>query len=241
MHPGDIRVVTAVKPPEDSPFYRHSDCVVLPIRGYQPLADKMGGGKQSPQPRSIVMLIRYRLSGDLDGDQYFISWNEAIIPETVDPPNPREVSPPSTPLEAKVKKEKSARPAKTYDHMEELRRYIGKRVLSFDIGATAKAWTEAANARELGSRDPYCLALSARYECCLDTNKTGEEIPPIPPDALKGPLRTGTYAHITGDQRRAFDNILYRPLPFRATGLDHPPRDAGSGMPLDVRSRRSHK
>jgi hypothetical protein len=188
-----------------------------------------------------MVLIGTRSSGDLDGDQYFISWNEAIIPETVDPPNPREVSPPSTPLEAKVKKEKSARPAKTYDHMEELRRYIGKRVLSFDIGATAKAWTEAANARELGSRDPYCLALSARYECCLDTNKTGEEIPPIPPDALKGPLRTGTYAHVMGDQRCAFDDILYRPLPFRATGLDHPPRNAGSGMPLDVRSGRSHQ
>jgi hypothetical protein len=135
-------------------------------------------------------LIRDWLSGDLDGDQYFISWNEAIIPQTVDPPNPREVSPPSTPIEAKVKK--SSRFTKPFEHMEDLRRYIRKRGLSFDIGTTAKAWTEAANARGLGSRDPFCLALSPRYGCCLDTNKTGEEIPPIPPIALKEPLRTGT-------------------------------------------------
>ena len=181
--------------------------------------------------------------GDLDGDQYFISWNEAIIPETVDPANPREVSRPGTPLEPKIKYNSQV-DKKIKDHMGNLKRYVSRRVLSFDIGATAKAWEEAANALQLGSRDPYCLALSARYECCLDTNKTGEEIPPIPSNTLKGPLRTGRChglcrsMQISG--RLLSLNWATRSVPFRAIGPDHPSRDTRLVQPVDVRQGGPH-
>jgi hypothetical protein len=80
MHPGDIRVVTAVKPSEDSPFYRHSNLVVLPLSGRQPLADKMGGGKfKSFRVTCCVLSLQILLIGDLDGDMYFFSWNDLII------------------------------------------------------------------------------------------------------------------------------------------------------------------
>jgi hypothetical protein len=76
--------------------------------------------------------------------------------------------------------------------MDDIRRYVARRLNNYDIGETAKKWDETSNSRALGSRDPYCLALAHRYECCLDTNKTGEDIPPFPDKIILGPILTGT-------------------------------------------------
>ena len=179
-----------MKPSDDSPYRLHSDLIVLPMRGYQPLADKMGGGTSLgfANARNSFMLIALICprSGDLDGDMYFVSWNELIKPPNVDPPNPRlsgsAVHPQDDPARAKKK---------PYDHMDDIRRHIAKRLNNYDIGETAKKWDEYSNSREMGSHDPYCLALADRYECCLDTNKTGEDIPPFPDKNILGPLATG--------------------------------------------------
>lgn len=56
---GDIRVLKLVK---DRPQYAHlSDCIVFPTRGARPHADESSGG-------------------DLDGDEFFVSWDEELIP-----------------------------------------------------------------------------------------------------------------------------------------------------------------
>lgn len=180
------------------------------------------------------------LPGDLDGDQYFVSWNEAIIPETVDPANPRQASRPGTPFETEVKVKLKVKKPMMQDHMGELKRYLAMRVLSFDIGMTAKSWDETANARELGSRDPYCLALSDRYEVCLDTNKTGDQIPPMPHNSLKGPLRTGMSIFSKGNPEEIQDviaNAENRPVPFRPTGLDYLSGDDGLVQTVDLWQR----
>ena len=58
-HPGDIRVLRLVK---DNPQYAHlSDCIVFPTRGPRPHADESSGG-------------------DLDGDEFFVSWDPDLIP-----------------------------------------------------------------------------------------------------------------------------------------------------------------
>lgn len=58
-HPGDIRVLKLVK---DKPQYAHlSDCIVFPTEGARPHADEMSGG-------------------DLDGDEFFVSWDVDLIP-----------------------------------------------------------------------------------------------------------------------------------------------------------------
>jgi hypothetical protein len=117
---------------------------------------------------------------------YFVSWNELIIPPIVDPPNPR-LSAGTTCFRGNNTRNKRM----PSDHMDDIRRHIAKRVNNYDIGETAKKWEEFSNSRALGSRDPYCLALAHRYECCLDTNKTGEEIPPFPDKSILGPALTG--------------------------------------------------
>ena len=68
-HPGDIRVLRLVK---DNPQYAHlSDCIVFPTRGPRPHADESSGG-------------------DLDGDEFFVSWDPDLIPRWR--PNPFDYS-----------------------------------------------------------------------------------------------------------------------------------------------------
>lgn len=58
-HPGDIRVLKLVK---NNPVYAYlSDCIVFPTRGSRPHADESSGG-------------------DLDGDEFFVSWDQDLIP-----------------------------------------------------------------------------------------------------------------------------------------------------------------
>ncbi|VAH90344.1 unnamed protein product [Triticum turgidum subsp. durum] len=66
LHPGDIRVLEAVY---DHGLYAKNlvDCVVFPQRGERPHPNECSGG-------------------DLDGDLYFITWDEKLIPEKVDSP-----------------------------------------------------------------------------------------------------------------------------------------------------------
>jgi RNA-dependent RNA polymerase len=62
LHPGDIRVVRAVNKPE---LQHLKNVVVLPQNGDRDLGSMCSGG-------------------DLDGDDYFVAWNQDIIPEKWD-------------------------------------------------------------------------------------------------------------------------------------------------------------
>ena len=58
-HPGDIRVLKLIK---NKPEYAYlSDCIVFPTKGSRPHADESSGG-------------------DLDGDEFFVSWDQDLIP-----------------------------------------------------------------------------------------------------------------------------------------------------------------
>ena len=61
-YPGDIRVLKLVK---NRPQYDYlSDCIVFPTRGSRPHADESSGG-------------------DLDGDEFFVSWDQDLIPPCI--------------------------------------------------------------------------------------------------------------------------------------------------------------
>ncbi|XP_032240569.2 probable RNA-dependent RNA polymerase 1 isoform X2 [Nematostella vectensis] len=58
-YPGDIRVLKLVK---NLPQYAYlNDCIVFPTKGSRPHADESSGG-------------------DLDGDEFFVSWDQDLIP-----------------------------------------------------------------------------------------------------------------------------------------------------------------
>lgn len=72
MHPGDIRVLTAV----DLPELRHMfDCIVFPSVGKRPVPSMCSGS-------------------DLDGDLYFATWEPLLIPSRTETPMDYE-SPPT--------------------------------------------------------------------------------------------------------------------------------------------------
>lgn len=62
---GDIRVLEAVDVPE---LEHLVDCIVFPIKGKRPHADEQAGG-------------------DLDGDKFFVTWDDRLIPPKIVPSN----------------------------------------------------------------------------------------------------------------------------------------------------------
>ncbi|KAF4959413.1 hypothetical protein FSARC_10738 [Fusarium sarcochroum] len=64
LHPGDWQKFRVVERPELSHLV---DCIVFSTRGKRPAADLMSGG-------------------DLDGDQFFVCWDQDLIPSTISTP-----------------------------------------------------------------------------------------------------------------------------------------------------------
>lgn len=58
LHPGDVRILEAVDVPD---LYHLVDCFVFPKKGERPHADEASGS-------------------DLDGDVYFVTWDESLVP-----------------------------------------------------------------------------------------------------------------------------------------------------------------
>lgn len=79
LHPGDVRVLSAVN---TSKLHHMVDCVVFPQQGERPHPDECSGS-------------------DLDGDLYFISWDKSLIPPQQEPPMDY-VAPPTASLDHNV-------------------------------------------------------------------------------------------------------------------------------------------
>jgi len=75
LHPGDVRILEAVDVPE---LHHLVDCLVFPRKGERPHANEASGS-------------------DLDGDLYFVTWDEKLIPPGKKSWNPMDY----TPAEAK--------------------------------------------------------------------------------------------------------------------------------------------
>lgn len=71
LHPGDVRILEAVDVPE---LHHLVDCLVFPKKGERPHANEASGS-------------------DLDGDLYFVTWDENLIPPGKKSWNPMDYSP----------------------------------------------------------------------------------------------------------------------------------------------------
>ncbi|MCL7025086.1 hypothetical protein MKW94_007557 [Papaver nudicaule] len=144
LHPGDMRVLQAV----DVPALHHMvDCVVFPQKGKRPHPNECSGS-------------------DLDGDVYFVCWDQELIP-------PRQIEP----------MDYDASPAMELNHdvqIEEVEEYFANYMINDSLGVIANTHTAFADKEQLMAESEQCIELAKLFSIAVDFPKTGvpAEIPP---------------------------------------------------------------
>ena len=147
---GDVRVLKAV----DYPALNHLvDCIVFPVRGIRPHSTEIAGS-------------------DLDGDEYFVCWDAALIPPRIFSPYayPSIDAPPSDTVTRTM----------MIDYFSSLRDMMGK------ISNYFQHWADT-----IGPGCKECEELGAWFSRSVDSSKTGDKVripnylrpPPPNPDA----------------------------------------------------------
>lgn len=163
FHPGDVRTLQAV----DVPKLRHLvDCLVFPAQGPRPHTDECSGS-------------------DLDGDLYFITWDQDLIPprQNLVPMDYQGITP--TPLE-------HPRPIETPD----LHEFFVNYMKNDQLGPIANAhlvWSDYSPSK---AEDPKCLRLAELHSVAVDYPKTGV------PAEMKRDLRPQFYPNFMNKSDR---------------------------------------
>jgi hypothetical protein len=140
LHPGDVQLVEGVMPPQNSSLMRLSNCVCFSQKGSRDLPSKLSGG-------------------DLDGDRYYIMWDELARPRRVfEPADYPRVSP--IDIGRKVQRE---------DMVE----FFLKFYETDQLGRLAVNHRVKADQKVLGTNDPDCLLLAEMHSTAVDFSKTG--------------------------------------------------------------------
>ncbi|CAL5068316.1 unnamed protein product [Urochloa decumbens] len=139
LHPGDVRVLEAIYDP-GLDARGLIDCVVFPQRGERPHPNECSGG-------------------DLDGDLFFITWDDKLIPEKVDAPM-----------------DYTATRPRIMDHavtLEEIQKHFVSYMINDALGVISTAHLIHADRNPLKARSPECLQLAALHSMAVDFAKTG--------------------------------------------------------------------
>ncbi|KAK3043720.1 hypothetical protein RJ639_001916 [Escallonia herrerae] len=152
LHPGDVRILEAI----DVPGLHHLfDCLVFPQKGERPHADEASGS-------------------DLDGDLYFVTWDQNLIP-----PSKRSW----TPMEYIPAKEKVLpREVRHLDIID----FFSRNMVNENLGAICNAHVVHADLNEYGALDEKCLKLAELAALAVDFPKTGKNV--FMPSQLKPKL-----------------------------------------------------
>ncbi|OVA07789.1 RNA recognition motif domain [Macleaya cordata] len=149
LHPGDIRILEAV----DAPGLHHLvDCLVFPQKGERPHTNEASGS-------------------DLDGDLYFLTWDESLIPPSKRSWIPMDYTP------ADVKK--LPRSVTHADIVEFFTKYL----VNEKLGAICNAHVVHADQSEYGAMDEKCIQLAELAATAVDFPKTGKLV--TMPQSLK--------------------------------------------------------
>ncbi|XP_024970849.1 RNA-dependent RNA polymerase 2 [Cynara cardunculus var. scolymus] len=139
LHPGDVRVLEAVyEIALDEKDYK--DCIVFPQNGERPHPNECSGG-------------------DLDGDLYFVSWDESLVP-------PRTVTP----------MDYTGRRPRLMDHdvtLEEIGKFFVDYMTSDTLGAISTAHLVHADCEPEKALSAKCLQLATLHSMAVDFAKTG--------------------------------------------------------------------
>ncbi|RDI89809.1 hypothetical protein Vi05172_g400 [Venturia inaequalis] len=156
LHPGDIRVVRAVDKPE---LHHLRNAVVLPQTGDRDLGNMCSGG-------------------DLDGDDYWIIWDQDLIPP------PEEWNHPAMDFTA-------IPPRRVGDKVtvKDMTEFFVSYMKNDNLGMIAHAHLAQADNQEFGVKDDKCLALAQLHSQAVDFNKSGV------PAKMPQDLRPRTWPH----------------------------------------------
>ncbi|CAI8609942.1 unnamed protein product [Vicia faba] len=149
LHPGDIRVLDAVYN-EELEENGLKDCLVFPQKGPRPHPNECSGG-------------------DLDGDLFFVSWDNDLIPAQTD--NPMDYT---------------GRRPRIMDHqvtLEEIHQFFVDYMINDTLGAISTAHLVHADREPEKARSRKCLELAELHSMAVDFAKTGA--PAEMPRALK--------------------------------------------------------
>ncbi|CAO2208303.1 unnamed protein product [Urochloa humidicola] len=146
LHPGDVRILEAVDVPE---LHHLVDCLVFPQNGERPHANEASGS-------------------DLDGDLYFVTWDEKLIPPGRKSWNPMDY----TPAEAK----QLPRQVSQHDIVD----FFLKNMVNEKLGPISNAHVVHADSSEYGAMDEKCIQLAELAATAVDFPKTGK-IVSMPP------------------------------------------------------------
>lgn len=147
LHPGDVRVLKAVDVPE---LYHMVDCVVFPQKGPRPHPNECSGS-------------------DLDGDIYFVCWDDELIPS-------RQIQP----------MDYTPAPTTELDHVvtiEEVEEYFVNYMVNDSLGIIANAHTAFADREPSKAMSKPCIELAKLFSIAVDFPKTG--VPAIIPQHLR--------------------------------------------------------
>ncbi|CAG9312620.1 unnamed protein product [Blepharisma stoltei] len=139
LHPGDIRVLYAVEAPELMHLF---DVLVFPQKGPRPHTNECSGS-------------------DLDGDLYFVSWDNRLIPEPVAPMEYDTVKP-------KTKEEIFGQ--------NTLIKFFLKYAKNEKLGLIDNAHVAIADQSPLNANDDKCLELCKLHAIAVDFSKNGIKV-----------------------------------------------------------------
>ncbi|WCJ36047.1 RNA-dependent RNA polymerase 2 [Euphorbia peplus] len=171
LHPGDVRVLEAVYEVELEEN-NMVDCIVFPQKGERPHPNECSGG-------------------DLDGDQFFITWDEGLIPSQIECPM-----------------DYLGRRPRLMDHnvtLEEIQKFFVDYMINDTLGAISTAHLVHADREPEKARSWKCLQLAELHSMAVDFAKTGA--PAEMPLALK-PKEFPDFMERTEKQTYISDGIL---------------------------------
>ncbi|CAH9146430.1 unnamed protein product [Cuscuta epithymum] len=180
LHPGDVRVLRAVNVPA---LHHMVDCVVFPQKGQRPHPNECSGS-------------------DLDGDIYFVCWDQDLIPK-----------------EMKPAMDYTPAPSMALDHdvtIEEVQKYFADYIVNDSLGIISNAHVVFADKEDKMAMSEPCLELAKLFSIAVDFPKTGvpAEIPyhlrvKEYPDFMEKPAEKTTYvsSRVIGKLFRAVKHI----------------------------------
>lgn len=164
LHPGDVRVVRAI---DDRRLHHHKNVVVFPQQGDRDIPNMCSGG-------------------DLDGDDFFVSWDKALIPPEWNH-DPMNYTGPEPIKVRDVTINDITSFFVNYMKMDSLGRIANAHLANADLASD--------NPDRPGAKSPKCLELAHLHSVAVDFPKTGQ------PARMSKWLRPERYPHFMSSNR----------------------------------------